>query len=404
MATISFGGLGNGVDFGQVVDQLVKVQQLPIDALQSKKSNLQTKLTDYGTLGGKLVALQSATDALRLPSFFDRTAATVSDESVLGVSASSTATPGTYLVQVTRLATAHQIASKATKTVTATTSDIVSGAGATFSFRVGTSAIQTVTLSDTATLEDLRDQINDLGSGATASIVNTGTSATPAYRLLLTASSTGADRTITITADSTDLDFLNGSGAGGFDTLQLAQDATVVLGDPAQTQLTIQRDSNTITDAIPGVVLNLKQTTAVGQFATVTVSLDTAQVKDNIKKLVTAYNEVVNFITSHNTYDTATKQGGTFLLNLPFGLSCPACAGHCPISWQAPPYTARWEKLDSRPSVMGLSRWRMQNWIRLYPRTIARSGRFWPTKALQAEWRSVFCRQLISLTILRAEP
>ncbi|GKS59171.1 flagellar hook-associated protein 2 [Nitrospira sp.] len=312
MATISFGGLGNGVDFGQVVDQLVKVQQLPIDALQSKKSNLQTKLTDYGTLGGKLVALQSATDALRLPSFFDRTAATVSDESVLGVSASSTATPGTYLVQVTRLATAHQIASKATKTVTATTSDIVSGAGATFSFRVGTSAIQTVTLSDTATLEDLRDQINDLGSGATASIVNTGTSATPAYRLLLTASSTGADRTITITADSTDLDFLNGSGAGGFDTLQLAQDATVVLGDPAQTQLTIQRDSNTITDAIPGVVLNLKQTTAVGQFATVTVSLDTAQVKDNIKKLVTAYNEVVNFITSHNTYDTATKQGGTF--------------------------------------------------------------------------------------------
>ena len=33
MPTISFGGLGNGLDFGQVVDQLVKVAQLPVDRL-----------------------------------------------------------------------------------------------------------------------------------------------------------------------------------------------------------------------------------------------------------------------------------------------------------------------------------------------------------------------------------
>jgi flagellar hook-associated protein 2 len=48
---ISFGGLGNGVDFGQVVSELAKVQRLPIDALTAKKKDLQTKLTDYGALG-----------------------------------------------------------------------------------------------------------------------------------------------------------------------------------------------------------------------------------------------------------------------------------------------------------------------------------------------------------------
>ncbi len=32
---ISFGGLGNGVDFGQVVSELAKVQRLPIDALNT---------------------------------------------------------------------------------------------------------------------------------------------------------------------------------------------------------------------------------------------------------------------------------------------------------------------------------------------------------------------------------
>ena len=60
MPTISFGGLGNGLDFGQVVDQLVKVQRLPIENLRTKKGALQTKLTDYGSVGTKLLPLQSS--------------------------------------------------------------------------------------------------------------------------------------------------------------------------------------------------------------------------------------------------------------------------------------------------------------------------------------------------------
>ncbi|MCE7965636.1 MAG: flagellar cap protein, partial [Nitrospira sp. NTP2] len=54
---ITFGGLGNGVDFGQVVTELVKVQRLPLDKLNTQKQDLQSKLTDYGLLGTKLLAL-----------------------------------------------------------------------------------------------------------------------------------------------------------------------------------------------------------------------------------------------------------------------------------------------------------------------------------------------------------
>ena len=36
---ISFGGLGNGVDFGQVVTELVKVQRVPIDALNTDRKS-----------------------------------------------------------------------------------------------------------------------------------------------------------------------------------------------------------------------------------------------------------------------------------------------------------------------------------------------------------------------------
>ncbi|MFZ1804996.1 MAG: flagellar cap protein FliD N-terminal domain-containing protein, partial [Nitrospira sp.] len=100
MPTISFGGLGNGLDFGQVVDQLVKVAQLPVDRLTKKKTDLNTKFTDLTTVSTKVAALQSAAQALKLPTSFDKTTASVTDPTVLSVTASSSSTTGTYSIRV----------------------------------------------------------------------------------------------------------------------------------------------------------------------------------------------------------------------------------------------------------------------------------------------------------------
>ncbi len=311
MATISFGGLGNGLDFGQVVDQLVKVARLPVDRLADKKASLNSKSTDYATLSTKLVMLQSAADKLRLSTSFDRTGTSVSDSTALSAAGSSTATAGTYSIRITQLAQSHQLTNKAAKAVAATSTDIVGGTSGTFTFRVGNGADQTVTLGSTATLDDLRTAVNDLGAGVTASIINTGSDTTPAYRLVLTAASTGAANGVTIVSDDTDLDLDNSSGTGGVDTLQAAQDATVVVGDPNQNPVTLTRSSNVVSDAIPGVTLTLLKTTG-SSTVQVGVSRDVAAVKANITALATAYNDVVKFINERNTYDTATKKGGIF--------------------------------------------------------------------------------------------
>jgi flagellar hook-associated protein 2 len=311
MASISFGGLGNGLDFGQVVDQLVKVQRLPIDQLSQKKATAQSKLTDYALLGGKLQALQSAGDALRLPTAFDRTSTTVSDDTALTASASSTATSGSYLVRVTQLAQSHQVTNKGATAVLSATSDIVSGASASFTFRVGTGTNQTVALNGTATLEDLQTGINDLGAGVTASIVNAGSETTPAYRLILTSTASGAGNGVTIVADGTTLDFLNGGGTGGIDTLQAAQDAIAIIGDPALNPITLQRSGNTVTDGIPGVTLSFLKTTG-SSTVTVNVTRDNGVVKENIKKFAEAYNDIVKFVNERTTYDVATKKGALF--------------------------------------------------------------------------------------------
>jgi len=302
MATISFGGLGNGLDFGQVVDQLVKVAKLPVDRLTKKKADLSTKFTDFTTASTKVAALQSAAQALRLSTSFDRTTASVTDSSILSVSAASSAAAGTYTVKVTQLAQSHQIVSKAAKAVSSTTTDIVSGTSASFTFKVGTGDNQTVSLGATGTLTDLRDQINNLGAGVTASIINTGTEALPAYRLALSSNNTGSANAITIVTDQTDLDLVG----TGIDVLAAAQNSKIDVGSSAV--VTIERSSNTISDAISGVTLTLAKAGTVQ----VNLSQDVNAVKTNIKALATAYNEVVKFINDRSTYDITTKQGGVF--------------------------------------------------------------------------------------------
>ncbi|HJU04504.1 MAG TPA: flagellar filament capping protein FliD [Nitrospiraceae bacterium] len=310
MANISVGGLGNNFDFGPVIAQLVAVQQSPIDRLSENKKALQDKLTDYGTLGANLLKLQSAAGALRRTANFDRVAVTVGNDDILTATASGSAAPGSYTLQVSQLATAHQLINKASKAVSSPTADIVSGGSATFTFALGGGAAQTITLGDTATLEDLKTGINDLGAGVSASLLNVGTESAPSYRLVLTATKTGIDSTITITTDTTDLDFVNITGTGGADTLQAAQNAIVVVGDPDQTPIALQRSTNTITDALPGVTLSLKAVTPEDTTVNVSASLDPASTKTDIKALVTAYNDVVKFINERTTYDTDQKKGG----------------------------------------------------------------------------------------------
>ena len=306
MATISFGGLGNGLDFGQVIDQLVKAAHLPVDRLTEKKALFSAKSTDYATLSTKLAMLQSAADKLRLTSSFDRSSISTSDEAIVTATGSSLATPGTYQVQVSQLAQSHQIISKSSQSVSEISADIVSGSSAAFTFRVGTGSSQTVTLGATATLENLRDEINNLGAGVAASIINTGSDIVPAYRLVMTSTSTGSDYGITVSADDTTLDLTNGSGTGGTDTLQIARDAVVVIGSATTVSLT--RSNNVVTDAISGVTMTLTDTGTVQ----VNVSRDITAVKSNITALATAYNDVVKFVNERNTYDIATKKGGVF--------------------------------------------------------------------------------------------
>ncbi len=93
--------------------------------------------------------------------------------------------------------------------------------------------------------------------------------------------------------------------------LQTAQDAVIKVGNS-----TIVKNSNTISDAIEGVTLNLVDA-SVGSPVTLTVSGNSDNAETNIKAFVDAYNTMADFLNTQLSYDPSTQTAANPLLGDP---------------------------------------------------------------------------------------
>ena len=206
MAAISSLGIGSNLDLASLLDKLKSAEQLPLVALQQQQKSYTTKLTAYGQLNSALSALQTAAAALAKPALYQGVKATSSATDVVTASALSTATSGTYALNVTKLTQAQSLAAEGVAsgakfgagTVTIDFGTITGGTlggdgkhtGADF---VSSRTAAPITIDADSTLADIVKKINDTADlGVTASIVNDG-SATP-YRLVLTSSTVAKHR------------------------------------------------------------------------------------------------------------------------------------------------------------------------------------------------------------------
>ena len=171
--------------------------------------------------------------------------------------------------------------------------------------QVGSGTPTTVTVdARNATLQGLADAVNAAGGDVKASVINDG-SAAP-YRLLLTASKTGAANAISVTNNLT-----GGSGASIDPTarvVQAASDASVTVGQGGGA-LTVTSASNQMTALIPGVSLNLLKADTTKP-VTLTVANDTAGTVKAVQEFVDTYNSVRDFLADQTKYDPDAKAAG----------------------------------------------------------------------------------------------
>jgi flagellar hook-associated protein 2 len=301
MSSFTVGGLSTGVDYNELIDKMMEAKRAPIRVLENKRDDYSDKISAYSELSDKMAALKTAVTNLKTTSSFYQKQASVNDTTVLDVTVTGTASSGNYSVSVTSLASEEKEVHNGTG-LTAST-DVVNSSGSDKVFQYTYAGTQrSITVPDGTTLDGLKTLINDdTGNpGVSATVVSDGSN----YRLILTGDDTGASNTITIDSGTT----LDGTGstvdftASSFSETKSASDASFSIDG-----LAITRSSNTVSDVIEGMTITLKK---AGSSTTISVTADTDAIKSQIEDFVSAYNEVISFLTTNMDYDEATNTAG----------------------------------------------------------------------------------------------
>jgi len=319
---LSAAGIGSGLDVNGIVSQLMAAERQPLNTLSAKEAGYQAKLSAYGSVKGAVAGFQTTLQGLNSASRFQTLTATTSDSSVFSASTTSNAVGGTYSLEVSSLAQAQKLAAAGQASSTAA---IGSGAETTVTFDFGTisggtlaggvysgaafasngNGTKSITVdSSNNSLQGIRDAINAAKIGVTATLINDG-SDTP-YRLVFSSDSQGVSNSmkVSVSGDAAVGSLLAHDPAGTQNLYQTvaAQNANFKLNG-----VTVTKTSNSVSDVLEGVTLNLNKVTSSP--ATLTVARDTASVSNSISGFVKAYNDLTTTLKNVSGYDAASKRG-----------------------------------------------------------------------------------------------
>ncbi|MDA8589774.1 flagellar filament capping protein FliD [Luminiphilus sp.] len=311
-------GTGSGLDIDGLVASLVAAEQVPAEArLNAREANITSLSTSFSSAKSAVSDFEAAANKLALASTFSQFTTSSSDTTKATISAASSASLGSYQLAVTNLASAQTLASG---TFTATSDTLGTGtltialgtpsySGSTYSSFSQTSSVDITIDSSNNTLAGVRDAINNANAGVNASILKNGDN----YQLLLVSEETGLSKSmsISVTGDSvggdTDNDGLsqlafNNSGS------QLTQYAVGANANFSINGLSVSSASNTVTDVIDGVTLNLLSATSSA--ITIDVKTDTDTIVADVQAFVDKYNAYASLFKDLTKYDATTGTAG----------------------------------------------------------------------------------------------
>ena len=188
MATITSSGIGSGLDIESLITKLMQAESKPLTDLQTKHKQYETQISSYGKLSSIIDTFRGSLSPLDKATDFKVFTAGSSDETVASASASISASPGQYALEVVRLAENHK--KRAATGYADSTTTKVGVANDMMTINVGSKQFSVEF--GNKTLEQVQTEINSASdnAGVTASIVK-GNGATP-YSLVLTANSAGS--------------------------------------------------------------------------------------------------------------------------------------------------------------------------------------------------------------------
>ncbi|MFT4292927.1 flagellar filament capping protein FliD [Enterobacter sp.] len=296
MASISTLGVGSGLQLSDILDSLTAAEKTQLTPISKQQSSYTAKLSAYGTLSSAVSAFQTANTALNKADLFTATS-TSSSSTAFSATTTGSAITGKYTISVSQLAKAQTLTTKSTQTDTKTA---IASADSKITFTAGNGK-DPVTVDISAansSLSGIRDAINKADAGVTASIINVGNGQ---YRLSITSTETGSDNAVSIavSGDSALQSFMGYNGTSTDASNGMTESVTAQNAKLKVNNVDIENSSNSISDALEDITLNLSDVTTGNQ--TLTISKDTSKAETALKAWVDAYN------TLQDSFATLTK-------------------------------------------------------------------------------------------------
>ncbi len=295
MASITSAGVGSGLDLESIIKASIDAENVPkMQAFIKKEESIQKELTSIDAISSAISQLESTVEKLSDIENFNKRTATLTQPSsgdLISVSTTSNSTAGKFDVEVVQLAQGSRAVSA---TGYSASSDVVTTTGGTLTLAAGASNFS-VNLSAGATLEDVRNAINDENTnfGVIANIINTGTES----KLVLTSNETGLGNDLVVTNDIAELDGVstvaNGGGAGGLAIAveDQASDAIIKVDG-----ITIQNDSNTFTNAVQDMTITAIKESENNETSRINIDYDKTAVNTLIDEFIANYNNLIGNI------------------------------------------------------------------------------------------------------------
>ncbi len=280
---INFTGLGNGTDFNSLIDGLVEVEMTRVKRLETWKSSWDTKKDQFGTLNTQMLNLKTTLEGFdTLNEFLSKSVASA-DTSRLTASADSNAQESSHTIEIGQLATTD---THITASGVSSLSSSITSTDTSFTFSYAGESHTVENISAGMTLEGFVNLINnhaDTRNIIRASTIFDGS----VYHLQLNGLDQGAGNQLVISSAG-DIIF----NASDFNQTQEAVNSQIKInGFPSAGGGWIERSSNTISDVIEGVTLNLKDA-APGSTVQLTVATDEEGIKDNVVSFINAVNTI----------------------------------------------------------------------------------------------------------------
>jgi len=285
-------GIVSGFDTTALIEGLSTAYSIPLGYMEVDLEDEKAALEKISGLSNRLEDLSEAIEKLQGDDGLVAYTATSADESAFTATANAGAAPGSYTIDVQRLATNETEVSSGVADKDATTL----GTG-TFSVTYG-GVTTDVTLDGTNnSLQGLADALNDV-DGISAYVLDTGDGAEP-FKLVVQGDDTGAANTISF----------DSSGITGtiptFTEQVTADDALVSVNN-----VDVYSASNTFSK-LPGIELEL---VSAGQGPTqLDVGLDQETMKANVQAFVDAYNEVQSYYDANTSFNAEEGIAGALV-------------------------------------------------------------------------------------------